>query len=248
MTDALLSVRGIHAGYGNIAVLRDVSLEVAAGEVVTVIGANGAGKTTLLKAIAGLLSPTSGSVQLAGVELAGRPAERLVAAGVCLVPEGRQVFADLTVNDNLILGAYHRHSSYDGPAELERVFALFPQLAGRAHQAAGTLSGGEQQMLAIGRGLMSQPRLLLLDEPSLGLAPIVIREVTEQLVRLRGEGTPILLVEQNARAAFRVASRGYVLQNGQITASGSIGDLRRDPRVREAYLGSVVDDGPSQRS
>jgi branched-chain amino acid transport system ATP-binding protein len=250
VTDALLAVRDLSAGYGPVTALRQVSLEVAAGEAVAVIGANGAGKTTLLHAIAGLLRPSGGSIELTGQQCAGQPAERMVRMGVNLVPEGRHVFAGLSVDDNLLLGAYARRrrgkvrarASASEPVggdltdDMEVIYELFPQLATRRRQPAGTLSGGEQQMLAIGRGLMSHPRVLLLDEPSLGLAPIIVGQVVEQLIALRRRGTTILLVEQNARAAFRVASRAYVLQQGEVVVVGSVQALEEDPRVRAAYL------------
>jgi len=232
----MLEVRGLSAGYGPVPVLHGVSLEVAEGEAVAVIGPNGAGKTTLLHTIAGLLRPRAGVVTLQGHPCAGLPAERMVALGASLVPEGRQVFAGLSVDDNLLLGAYARRRSGTASGDLATVYELFPQLAARRRQTAGTLSGGEQQMLAIGRGLMSQPRVLLLDEPSLGLAPIVVGQVTEQLMALRDRGTTILLVEQNARAAFRIAARAYVLQQGRVVLDAGVEELLGDPRVRAAYL------------
>jgi branched-chain amino acid transport system ATP-binding protein len=236
VTDVTLSVRDLSAGYGPVTVLREVSLEVAAGEAVAVIGPNGAGKTTLLQTIAGLLRPRGGSIELAGRQCAGEPAERMVALGVSLVPEGRQVFAGLSVDDNLLLGAYVRRRHGTARQDLAAVYDVFPQLASRHRQLAGTLSGGEQQMLAIGRGLMSRPRVLLLDEPSLGLAPIVVGQVVERLMMLRDRGTTILLVEQNARAAFRVAARAYVLVHGQVVTAASVEVLEGDPRVHAAYL------------
>jgi branched-chain amino acid transport system ATP-binding protein len=234
-----LAVEGLDAGYGRIAVLHDLSLRVDAGEMVAVIGANGAGKTTLLRVVSGLLPPGRGKVLLDGAEVGGRPAERLAALGLAHVPEGRLVFPTLTVADNLALGAYvHRADKAAVAEERERVLALFPRLAGRLAQAAGTLSGGEQQMLAIGRGLMARPRLLLLDEPSLGLAPILVAEIFRALARLRDRGEEaILLVEQNARAALRVANRGYVLERGRVAISGTPQELLDDEGVRAAYLG-----------
>ncbi len=242
MTTPLLTVTGLRAGYGHIEALHGIDLTVHEGEAVTIIGANGAGKTTLLRTIAGLLRPRAGQVRLGGEQLTGRPAEVCVRAGVCLVPEGRQVFTELSVHDNLLLGAYHRRRD-DLEPDFAKVYALFPRLSDRRGQLAGTLSGGEQQMLAIGRGLLSQPRVLLLDEPSLGLAPIAVREVTDQLVALVAEGTTILLVEQNARAALRVATRGYVLAQGEVVVDGPTAELLEDPRVRSAYLGGTAGPG-----
>ncbi len=232
----LLEIRGLQAAYGNITALRGVDLDIAEGEAVAIIGANGAGKTTLLRCLAGLHRPSAGTVALDGRPVTGRPAESMVAAGLSLVPEGRQVFGGLSVHDNLRLGAYRRR----GPeidADLADVYALFPPLADRRGQLAGTLSGGEQQMLAIGRGLMSGPRVLLLDEPSLGLAPLAVREVVDRLVELAARGTTLLLVEQNTRAAMRVATRAYVLEQGSVTLAGDTKTLLEDPDVRAAYLG-----------
>ncbi len=242
---SLLTVTGLRAGYGHIEALHGVDVTVSEGEAVTIIGANGAGKTTLLRAIAGLLSPTAGQVYLGEKQMTGRPAETCVRAGICLVPEGRQVFQELPVHDNLLLGAYHRRRQ-DVEDDLANVYALFPALAGRRNQLAGTLSGGEQQMLAIGRGLLSNPRVLLLDEPSLGLAPIAVREVTAKLVALVAQGMTVLLVEQNARAALQVASRGYVLAQGQVVVEGPTAELMDDPRVRSAYLGSHTPPTPNR--
>lgn len=234
MTDPVLAVRGLSAGYGVVPVLRNLGLDVHAGEAVTVIGANGAGKSTLLRTIAGLLTPTAGSIRFDGDECGRVAAEHMVRRGVSLVPEGRQVFAGLSVDDNLLLGAYvrRRRATHDRDV----IYDLFPQLADRREQLAGTLSGGEQQMLAIGRSLMSRPRLLLLDEPSLGLAPIIVGQVIRQLLVLRERGTTILLVEQNARAAFQVATRGYVLRQGRIVLAGPVEQLADDPEVQRAYL------------
>ena len=235
--EPLLGVVELSAGYGRILALRSVSIEVRAGEAVTIIGGNGAGKTTLLRTVAGLMRPRSGRVLLEGRDVTGRPAEAMVRAGISLVPEGRHVFPGLSVWDNLALGAYHRRREANLREEIDEVFDLFPALGARARQAAGTLSGGEQQMLAIGRGLMSKPRLLLLDEPSLGLAPLTSREVMKRLLTLRERGTTVLLVEQNARAALRVASRGYVLERGAVAVAGAREELLEDPGVRAAYLG-----------
>ena len=232
----MLEVRDLHAGYGRVEVLRGVSFTVGQGEIVVLIGPNGAGKTTTLKAVAGLLAARQGSIRFQGREVAGTPANRLVRAGIALIPEGRMVFPDQTVRDNLLLGAYGRRG--DGiEADMERHFARFPILRERQRQLAGTLSGGEQQMLAIARGLMARPRLLLLDEPSLGLAPRLVREVFAVLPRLRDEGVTLLLVEQMAALALEIADRAYVLERGQIVLEGAGGDLLRDPAVARAYLG-----------
>jgi branched-chain amino acid transport system ATP-binding protein len=226
----MLSVSDLSVHYGGIRAVDRVSLTVEAGEAVAILGPNGAGKTTLLRALAGLERPAEGSVTFAGSDVTGHGAERMVRAGIALVPEGRGVFADLSVRDNLVLGAYHhRRVSLDG------VHALFPLLRERGRQRAGTLSGGEQQMLAIGRALMARPRLLLLDEPTLGLAPLAVRQVVERLSALRAQGTTILLVEQNTRAASAVATRGYVLRQGRIAAEGTTEELLGV--VETSYLG-----------
>ncbi|HEX5597606.1 MAG TPA: ABC transporter ATP-binding protein [Micromonosporaceae bacterium] len=228
-----LQVAGLVAGYGRIEALHGVDLAVAAGEAVTIVGANGAGKTTLLKTIAGLIRPTGGRLLWDGQDVTGWSAEKRVKAGLVLVPEGRRVFAGLSVADNLVLGGYVRRGSPD----FDEVYSLFPVLAERRSQPAGTLSGGEQQMLAIGRALMSRPRLVLLDEPSLGLAPLMVAQVTAALVELRTRGVPLLLVEQNATAAFKVAERGYLLDRGSVAAAGTTAELAADSRVQAAYLG-----------
>jgi branched-chain amino acid transport system ATP-binding protein len=236
----LLEIAGLAAGYGRIGVLKDVGLSVAAGEIVAIIGANGAGKTTLLRTISGLIAPSAGRIQLAGQPVGGLAAERLVAAGLAMVPEGRRVFAPLTVRDNLTMGAYLRlraRARAAVAADLEQVLALFPRLAERAGQLAGTLSGGEQQMLAIGRAMMARPKLLLLDEPSMGLAPLVVGEIFRTIERLNREGMTILLAEQNARMALRVAQRGYILEQGAIVGAADAATLRDDPAVQRAYLG-----------
>jgi branched-chain amino acid transport system ATP-binding protein len=232
----VLTVSGVSAGYGRIPVLHDVALTVAPGEVVALLGANGAGKTTLLRVIAGELRPSAGSVDFDGRALAGRRPERVVAAGVALVPEGRRLFAGLTVRENLLLGGYSRRRA-DLSADLERIYTLFPRLAERAGQAAGRLSGGEQQMGAIGRALMARPRLLMIDELSLGLAPTVVDDLIDLLPRLAGEGTAVLLVEQDVEAALSVASRGYVLELGSIVQEGPAAALLDDPALTDAYLG-----------
>jgi branched-chain amino acid transport system ATP-binding protein len=217
-------------------VLHDVGLSVGPGEVVALLGANGAGKTTLLRAIAGELRPSAGSVEFAGRELVGRRPEQVVEAGVALVPEGRRLFAGLTVRENLLLGAYRRRRA-DLTPDLERVYELFPRLAQRAEQTAGRMSGGEQQMAAIGRALMGRPRLLMIDELSQGLAPTVVDDLIDLLPTLAGEGTAILLVEQDVEAALAVASRGYVLELGAVVSQGPATALRDDPSLTEAYLG-----------
>ncbi|MGI8716902.1 MAG: ABC transporter ATP-binding protein [Lapillicoccus sp.] len=231
----LLEVRDMRAGYARIEALHGVSLAVGSGEAVCTIGPNGAGKTTLLKAVSGLLPARGGRVLLDGADITRWPAERRARAGVVLVPEGRQVFGALTVRENLELGAYGRRRG--AAAEMERTLDLFPVLRERDRQLAGTLSGGQQQQLAIGRALMGRPRVLLLDEPSLGLAPLAVREVTDKLVALAASGTTLVLVEQNATAAFRVASRGYVLDRGVVVIEAGTPALREDPRVQAAYLG-----------
>lgn len=255
MTDRadMLVVDGLDSGYGRIAVLHDISLKVGEGEIVTLMGANGAGKSTLLKAIAGLLPVWKGSVCVAGEEIAGRPAERIVRKGVALVPEGRRLFGPMTVDENLELGAYARRRDRDAAShfdeDLQLAHELFPVLAERRQQPAATLSGGEQQMLAIGRALMSRPRLLLLDEPSLGLAPKVISEIFGVLTALRDRGVTILLVEQDAKIALKHADRGYVLRTGEIALSGSAAELLSNDDVRLIYLGAWHDqevDGTSE--
>jgi branched-chain amino acid transport system ATP-binding protein len=229
-----LRVDGIAAGYGRIEALHGVHLTVGDGEAVALIGANGAGKTTLLKTVAGLIRPSRGRLWWDGQDITGWPAEKRVKAGIALVPEGRRVFPALSVADNLVLGAYVRR----GAPDFDEVYSLFPVLAERRSQAAGTLSGGEQQMLAIARALMSRPKLVLLDEPSLGLAPLMVAEVTRTLVALRSRGVPLLLVEQNVAAAFKVADRGYLLDRGTVVATGTTAELATDPRVQAAYLGT----------
>lgn len=235
----LLTVRGLRASYGPIEALRGVDLSVRRGEIVALIGANGAGKTTLLRALVGLLA-ARGEIMYRGRPTAGRPPERLVADGLVLVPERRQLFETMPVRDNLILGAYHRRArtprvELDG--DLEAVYTLFPPLRERARFPARTLSGGMQQMLAIGRGLMAKPSLLLMDEPLLGLAPLVVREILRTIEALRTGGLSVLLVEQNARAAMDVADRTYVMESGHIVLEGPSGTVAADPKVRAAYLG-----------
>jgi branched-chain amino acid transport system ATP-binding protein len=233
----LLDVQDIHTYYGNIHALKGVSLTVAQGEIVTLLGANGAGKTTTLRTICGLLKPRQGKVLLDGGDLGGYKAHEIVAKGVAMVPEGRGIFARLTVAENLDMGAYARSDRAAIRQDLERVFSLFPRLKERSKQVAGTLSGGEQQMLATGRAMMAHPRLLLMDEPSMGLAPILVESIFSTLKTINEEGTAILLVEQNAHMALQIAHRGYVLQTGQIVLAKSTDELRRDPMVQKAYLG-----------
>lgn len=232
----MLEVRGLHVHYGGIAAVKGIDLEVAPGELVCLIGANGAGKTTTLKAIAALVSSSGGEIKLGGERTAGLPSFELVRRGLALVPEGRGVFGRLNVRENLEMGAYHRRDREIG-LDLEKVFALMPRLQERCYQTGGTLSGGEQQMLAIGRALMSRPKLLLLDEPSMGLAPLMVQKVFETIQAVARDGVTILLVEQNAKLALELAGRGYVMEGGCITLSGQSAALLADSRVREAYLG-----------
>ncbi len=233
-----LLLRGLEAGYGATRALTDVSLEVRPGEMVALIGGNGAGKTTLLKTIAGVLRPRAGSIRLDDEEIGGRPPWWVAHHGITLVPEGRGIFGDQTVRDNLVLGALASSARASvGADPVERALALFPVLRARLDEPAGRLSGGQQQMLALARGLMARPRVLLLDEPSLGLAPLLVREIFATLARLRGEGLTILLVEQMAAQALALADRAYVLASGRITASGTAAEVRANPAVIQAYLG-----------
>lgn len=234
-----LEVENLDVHYGAIHALKGVSFRVDKGEIVTLIGANGAGKSSILRTLSGLIKPTGGSMQYGAWNLANIPAHRLVDIGISQVPEGRRVFANLTVLDNLEMGAYRRRDNAKIAADLQWMFELFPRLKERRWQSAGTLSGGEQQMLAMARGLMSRPELLLLDEPSMGLAPILVREVFEVVKKINSMGTSILLVEQNAAMALAVASRAYVLETGNIALEGNAAELASDPRVREAYLGGA---------
>jgi branched-chain amino acid transport system ATP-binding protein len=240
--DALLRVRDLSVAYGKVEALRNANLRVGAGRIVTVIGPNGAGKTTLLAAIMGALPPNGeadGEVCFDGVDCNGVAIERMVARGMTLVPEKRELFGEMTVEDNLLLGAFQRYRAghRDHRQTMAEVYALFPRLAQRRTQLAGTLSGGERQMLAIGRALMAKPKLLMLDEPSLGLAPLVVREIFHIIVELKRRGTAILLVEQNARAALQIADDAYVLETGEIVLEGPAAQLASDPRVIESYLG-----------
>jgi branched-chain amino acid transport system ATP-binding protein len=232
----LLSLTGLEVAYGGIRAVKGVDLEVRERELVTLIGANGAGKTTTLKALAGWLRPAAGRIVYDGRDITGKPAHELVGKGLALVPEGRGVFARLTVAENLAMGAYTRRDAAVG-ADYERAYALFPRLAERRRQLAGTLSGGEQQMLAIARALMSRPKLLLLDEPSMGLAPIMVQKIFETIKAVAAEGVTLLLVEQNAKLALEICSRGYVMESGTIALADTAQALLVNPEVRRAYLG-----------
>ena len=233
----MLEVQDIHTYYGNIHALKGISLTVEEGEIVTLIGANGAGKTTTLRTISGLLEPRQGKVFLEDEDLSDYKAHEIVFKGVAMVPEGRGVFAKLTVAENLDMGAYHRKDSDGIEKDLEHVFKLFPRMEERRRQVAGTLSGGEQQMLATARALMARPRLLLMDEPSMGLAPVLVEDVFDRIVEINAEGTTVLLVEQNAHMALQIAHRGYVLQTGEIVLSDTAEGLRQNSMVQKAYLG-----------
>jgi branched-chain amino acid transport system ATP-binding protein len=239
----MLRVENVSAFYGRIQALREISLHVNEGEIVAVIGSNGAGKSTLLNTICGMIPARGGRVEFAGRSIAGLPPEKIVRLGISQVPERRQIFSTMSVMDNLILGAYHRYGR-DGRKAVERdldfVFEIFPRLHERKGQTAGTLSGGEQQMLALGRGWMAKPRLLLMDEPSLGLAPLMTREIFRVSGELRERGTTILVVEQNARAALALADRAYVMESGRVALEGKSSDLAVDERVQKAYLGKAV--------
>ena len=244
--EPLLRIQSLEVRYGAIRALRGVGLEVHAAEIVSLIGSNGAGKSTLLRAISGLLRPSAGSIHFQGVDVTGRRPEVLVALGISHVPEGRRIFANLSVLENLQMGAYLRpETEREG---LERVFGLFPRLRERLSQPGGTLSGGEQQMLAIGRALMAEPKLLLLDEPSLGLAPLLVQQIFAIIREINAQGTTVVLVEQNARQALRVAQRAYVLETGELSLEGPAAALAGDPRVREAYLGEGATRRPAARS
>ena len=233
----MLAIEAINVFYGGIHALRDVSINVNAGEVVTLIGANGAGKSTTLRAVSGLLTPRSGRIVFEGDDIGGLPAHQLVARGISMAPEGRGIFANLTVLENLEMGAYLVRSRSQILQDLERGFELFPRLRERVKQRAGTLSGGEQQMLAIARALMSRPKLLLLDEPSLGLAPLVCQTIFNTIATIKASGTTVLLVEQNANAALKHSDRAYVLETGSVMLQGSAKEIASHPGVREAYLG-----------
>jgi branched-chain amino acid transport system ATP-binding protein len=234
---SLLEVTDLEVAYGDMIALEGVSIDVAAGETVTVLGANAAGKTTLLRAISGLVPTVRGAIRFDGEPLGAVPAHDRIARGLVLVPEGRMVFPFLSVEDNLRLGAFTPKARARSEASLERVYAMFPRLPERRRQMAGSLSGGEQQMLALGRGLMSLPRLLMLDEPSMGLAPILVQEVMQQVAAIRTEGVTVLIVEQNVHQTLKLADRGYVLENGRLTLQGAASELAASDEVRRAYLG-----------
>ncbi|MDQ2693720.1 MAG: ABC transporter ATP-binding protein [Chloroflexota bacterium] len=234
----LLSVQDLHVAYGNILALQGISLEVCEGEIVTLIGANGAGKSTLLRAISGMVPIRSGRIAFDSVDLVTTPAHRIVELGIAHVPEGRGIFANLTVLENLKLATWSRKDRQNLQKDYNRVFEIFPRLAERQHQLAGTLSGGEQQMLAVGRALMTRGRLVLLDEPSMGLAPVLVREIFQTVREINEAGTTILLVEQNARQALKLAHRGYVLETGRLSLAGVASELMDNPDVKAAYLGA----------
>jgi branched-chain amino acid transport system ATP-binding protein len=236
----MLKIRNLDAGYGSLNVLRRVSIHVKPGEIVTIIGANGAGKSTLLKTITGLLRAQTGEILFDNADVGRMPTEQIVLRGCSLVPEGRQVFPAMPVIENLLLGAYvqyKRGNRHNVEKDLERVYGLFPVLRQRERQLAGTLSGGEQQMLAIGRALMARPKLIMLDEPSMGLAPLMVKEIFNIIAKLRDEGNTVLLVEQNARSALKIANRGYVLETGRVILEGGAEDLLANRDVQRAYLG-----------
>jgi branched-chain amino acid transport system ATP-binding protein len=234
---AALSVERLEVAYGNVTAVWDVSFDVGEGEIVALAGANGAGKTTTLKAISGLVRPRGGAIRLGGEDVARRPATEIVARGVVHVPEGRKLFPDMSVRDNLLLGGYHRAARPRQRERLGRVMETFPHLRSRADQLAGTLSGGEQQMVAIGRGLMAGPRVLMLDEPSLGLAPVMVEEMFRVIEEIHRQGVTVLLVEQNTEHALAIADRAFVLESGRTVLAGTGRELLQHPRVREAYLG-----------
>ena len=235
----LLEVENIHSYYGHIHALRGVSLIVEEGEIVTLIGSNGAGKTTTLRSIHGILPPREGRIVFRGEEIQGVPAHSMIEKGISQSPEGRKIFHRMTVLENLEMGAYHRKDRTQTQDDMTRVFDLFPRLKERVKQEAGTMSGGEQQMLAIGRSLMGRPKLLLLDEPSMGLAPVLVERIFQVIEEINKQGTTILLVEQNANVALEIATRGYVLETGTIVNAAPAEKLREDPKVREAYLGEI---------
>jgi len=232
----VLKIRGINVYYGHIHASQDVSLSVGKGEIVTIIGANGAGKTTVQKTVMGLLKSQTGSILFEDEEIGESPTAKIVGKGIALVPEGRRIFPRLSVADNLVLGAYSRKDKFV-QSDLDKMYQMFPRLAERQKQMGGTLSGGEQQMLAIGRGLMSRPKLLLLDEPSMGLAPVLVSQIFRTIVEINREGVTILLVEQNARRALAIANRGYVLEAGRVVLEGPAADLAKNSEVQKAYLG-----------
>jgi branched-chain amino acid transport system ATP-binding protein len=233
----MLKVNNLYVNYGKVQVLNDITLEVKEGEIVTLIGSNGAGKSTFLKTISGLVRPHKGSIIFKGEDITGLPPDLIVKKGIAHVPEGRRIFTNMTVNENLLVGAYHRKDKENLERDYEEIFSLFPILRERLHQMAGTLSGGEQQMLALSRALLSNPKLIILDEPSLGLAPVVVDKVFDVIEKIRGKGITVLLVEQNAHLALELSDRAYVLETGEIKLSGLSKDLIQDSRIVEAYLG-----------
>ena len=233
----MLKIENLHVSYGGIQALRGISLEVPDGKIVTLIGANGAGKSTTLRTITGLVKASSGSIQWNGEELLGRSIDKIVGAGIAMSPEGRRVFADMSVLENLRIGAYLRKDKEGIEEDIKWVYSLFPRLEERSWQLAGTLSGGEQQMLAVGRALMSRPKLMMLDEPSLGLAPLVVQDIFSIIGEINRQGVTVLLIEQNANMALKIADLAYVLETGNITMSGTGAELLADEKVREAYLG-----------
>ena len=237
---ALLELEKLEVAYGGIHAVKGIDLIVRQGELVCLIGANGAGKTTTLKGITGLQPVSAGKVVYEGNDVTGNPAFQLVRKGLSMVPEGRGVFGALTIEENLAMGAYSRRDRKEIKQDVERVFGLFPRLKERERQTAGTLSGGEQQMLAMARAIMSRPKLLLLDEPSMGLAPLMVQKVFETVLAISGEGVTILLIEQNAKLALEVSNRGYVMESGEITLTGGADSMLHDPKVRAAYLGEAV--------
>jgi len=240
MATPLLELKKLEVAYGGIQAVKGIDLVVGEGELVCLIGANGAGKTTTLKGICGLLPVKGGKIFYGGANVTGKPAFQLVRRGLAMVPEGRGVFGALTIEENLAMGAYIRSDREGIKADIERVFHLFPRLRERRRQTAGTMSGGEQQMLAMGRAMMSRPKLLLLDEPSMGLAPLMVQKVFETIITISGEGVTILLIEQNAKLALEVSKRGYVMESGEVTLSGDASSLLHDPKVRAAYLGETT--------
>jgi branched-chain amino acid transport system ATP-binding protein len=233
----LLDVKNIEVAYGKIVAVKDVSLNVSEGEIVTLIGSNGAGKSTTLRTISGLLKPRKGEISFGGKRIDGTPGHEIVGLGICHAPEGRRIFARMTVKENLELGAFLRNDKEGVAADMDRVLELFPRLKERISQRAGTMSGGEQQMLAVSRALMGSPKLLLLDEPSMGLAPVLVEMIFDTITKIRKQGTTILLIEQNAMAALEVADRAYVLESGKVKLSGKAAELKKNDEITKAYLG-----------
>ena len=239
---SLLEVRDLRVSYGGIEALKGISFDVEEGQIITLIGANGAGKSTTLKAISGLVKSAAGTIRYKGEEIQGMDSQKIVERGIALVPEGRRVFPNLSVRENLLIGAYLRNDKAAIAADLENVYKLFPRLEERHWQSAGTLSGGEQQMLAVGRGLMAKPKLIMMDEPSLGLAPQLVRDIFTIIEQINEMGVTVLLIEQNANAALKIADKAYVLVTGEMVKSGSGQDLLNDPAIRDAYLGVTASD------